>query len=221
MTKYFVDSVHKHGRNHEVELMAKFMLTKDWGLPFKFAGTGMKLFTAGRLPLFAKNIRGTRGARQDQRLPRGSGGEGPMRYLYYPGCSVEATGRAYDESTRAVMAKLGLELEELDDWNCCGATTYFDVRELDSFAIAARNLASPQQQGRDLVRHLHRLLHDPRKTNRYLAESTRSREAVNGALGRRRPPTTAASSPSATSWTSSSTTSARAIEARYAAASTG
>jgi heterodisulfide reductase subunit C len=58
MTKYFIDSVRKHGRNHEVELMAKFMLTKDWGLPFKFAGTGLKLFTAGRLPLTAKNIRG-------------------------------------------------------------------------------------------------------------------------------------------------------------------
>jgi hypothetical protein len=38
--------------------MAKYMLTKDWGLPFKFMGTGLKLFTAGRLPLFAKNIRG-------------------------------------------------------------------------------------------------------------------------------------------------------------------
>jgi heterodisulfide reductase subunit C len=58
MTKIFIDSVHKHGRNHEVELMAKFMMTKDWGLPFKFVGTGMKLFTAGRLPLTPTNIRG-------------------------------------------------------------------------------------------------------------------------------------------------------------------
>ena len=58
MTKYFIDSVHKHGRNHEVELMAKFMMTKNPGLAFKFAGLGMKLFTGGRLPLFAKNIRG-------------------------------------------------------------------------------------------------------------------------------------------------------------------
>jgi heterodisulfide reductase subunit C len=58
MAKYQIASVHKHGRNHEVELMAKFMLAKDWGLPFKFAGTGLKLFTAGRLPLMAKNIRG-------------------------------------------------------------------------------------------------------------------------------------------------------------------
>jgi len=58
MTRYFIDSVHKHGRNHEVELMAKFMMTKNPGLAFKFAGLGMKLFAAGRLPLFAKNIRG-------------------------------------------------------------------------------------------------------------------------------------------------------------------
>jgi len=58
MTRYFIDSVHKHGRNHEVELMAKFMMTKNPGLAFKFAGLGMKLFSAGRLPLFAKNIRG-------------------------------------------------------------------------------------------------------------------------------------------------------------------
>ena len=75
-----------------------------------------------------------------------------MRYLYYPGCSAEATGKAYDISTRALMAKLGIELRELDDWNCCGATSYFSVRELDSFAIAARNLAIAQQQGdEDLV----------------------------------------------------------------------
>ena len=43
MTKYFLDSVHKHGRNHEVEMMAKFMLMKDWSLPFKFWQLGLKL----------------------------------------------------------------------------------------------------------------------------------------------------------------------------------
>lgn len=58
MTKFFVDSVHKHGRNHEAELMTKFIIAKDWSLPFKFVGTGLKLFTAGRFPLFAKNIKG-------------------------------------------------------------------------------------------------------------------------------------------------------------------
>jgi heterodisulfide reductase subunit C len=58
MTKYFVDNMHRHGRNHEVELMARFMLTKDWSLPLKFAGLGMKLFAKGRLPIAPMNIRG-------------------------------------------------------------------------------------------------------------------------------------------------------------------
>lgn len=58
MTKYFIDAVHKHGRNHEAELMAKFMATKNQTLPFKFAGLGMKLLTTGRLPLTPRNIRG-------------------------------------------------------------------------------------------------------------------------------------------------------------------
>jgi heterodisulfide reductase subunit C len=57
-TRYFVDSVHRHGRNHEMELMAKFIMAKDWSLPFKFAGTAVKLVSAGRMPLAAKNIRG-------------------------------------------------------------------------------------------------------------------------------------------------------------------
>lgn len=58
MTKYFMQSVEKHGRNHELELMAKFMLTKDPTLGPKFALMGLKLFAAGRMPLFAKDIQG-------------------------------------------------------------------------------------------------------------------------------------------------------------------
>jgi len=41
-----------------------------------------------------------------------------MRYAYYPGCSLEATGRPYQESVVAVSKTLGIELVELEDWNC-------------------------------------------------------------------------------------------------------
>jgi heterodisulfide reductase subunit C len=58
MTRYFIDSVHRHGRNHEVELIGKFVMTKNPGLALKFTNVGAKLFFGGRLPLFAKNIRG-------------------------------------------------------------------------------------------------------------------------------------------------------------------
>jgi heterodisulfide reductase subunit B2 len=106
-----------------------------------------------------------------------------MKYLYYPGCSAEATGKAYDISTRAVFGKLGIELEELDDWNCCGATSYFSVREMESFAIAARNLAIAQKQGdEDLCVICNACYTTLAKTNRYIQESDEVFKAVNGAL---------------------------------------
>lgn len=64
-----------------------------------------------------------------------------MRYLYYPGCSLRSTGRAYEESLLAVMNALDVDLQELDDWNCCGATAYMSIDQLRAFALAARNLA--------------------------------------------------------------------------------
>ena len=107
-----------------------------------------------------------------------------MRYLYYPGCSAEATSKGYDLSTRAVMERLGVELVELDDWNCCGATSYFSVRELDSFAIAARNLAIAARQGdEDLCVICNACYTTLAKTNRYMSESDEVFKAVNGALG--------------------------------------
>jgi heterodisulfide reductase subunit B len=65
----------------------------------------------------------------------------PQVYSYYPGCSLTATNRAYDISTRSVARTLGVELVELDDWNCCGATAYLPIREKRSFVLSARNLA--------------------------------------------------------------------------------
>jgi heterodisulfide reductase subunit B len=64
-----------------------------------------------------------------------------MKYLYYPGCSLKSTGKPYDESIRAVFEALGVELVELDDWNCCGATAYASIDENQAFGLAARNLA--------------------------------------------------------------------------------
>lgn len=74
-----------------------------------------------------------------------------MKYSYYPGCSLEHTSKMYDTSARAVYEHLGVELIELDDWNCCGATAYMSVEETLSFCISARNLAMAEELGHDLV----------------------------------------------------------------------
>ncbi len=62
-----------------------------------------------------------------------------MKLAYYPGCVSRSTGKEMDVSTRAVCAALGLELQELEDWNCCGATHV--PNELVSIGLAARNMA--------------------------------------------------------------------------------
>ena len=64
-----------------------------------------------------------------------------MRYLYYPGCSLEGTASEYNLSTRSVMQAAGVELIEIEDWTCCGASAAEATSELLSLALPARNLA--------------------------------------------------------------------------------
>jgi len=72
-------------------------------------------------------------------------------YAYYPGCSLSGLGKPYDESLRAVFQHLGLGLEEIPDWNCCGATSYMSVSEEKAVALAARNLALAEPMHADVV----------------------------------------------------------------------
>ncbi len=69
-----------------------------------------------------------------------------MKYIYFPGCSLRSTGRAYEESMLAVFRALEIPLEELTDWNCCGATSYVSIDETKAFVLAARNLALAELQ---------------------------------------------------------------------------
>jgi heterodisulfide reductase subunit B len=76
-----------------------------------------------------------------------------MRYLYYPGCSLEGTAVEYHVSTHAVMTALGVEMQEIEDWTCCGASAAEAVSNLLSRALPARNLALAEKinPGGDIV----------------------------------------------------------------------
>ena len=74
-----------------------------------------------------------------------------MRVSYYPGCSLEATARDYRESLEYVCRRLGIELAEINDWSCCGATAAHSTDEFLSLALPARNLALAEQAGLDVV----------------------------------------------------------------------
>ena len=72
-------------------------------------------------------------------------------FAYFPGCSLEKMAESYHLSTVEVARVLGMELKELEDWNCCGATAYFHVDELLAHTLCARNLAMAEKEGLDLV----------------------------------------------------------------------
>jgi len=72
-------------------------------------------------------------------------------YAYYPGCSLETLGQAYHLSALEVMRALDVELREVEDWNCCGATAYFHIDEILAYTLCARNLALAERTGLDLV----------------------------------------------------------------------
>ncbi|MBN2289269.1 MAG: CoB--CoM heterodisulfide reductase iron-sulfur subunit B family protein [Candidatus Glassbacteria bacterium] len=103
-------------------------------------------------------------------------------YAYYPGCSLIATNKAYDISTRNVARVLGMDMIELEDWNCCGATAYMAIREKRSFVLSARNLALAEKQGRDLVTACAGCYLSLHKTNVYMDEEPKMREDVRKAL---------------------------------------
>lgn len=74
-----------------------------------------------------------------------------MKLAYYPGCSLDSSGIEYGLSTRRTAAILGIELEEIEDWNCCGATSGHNTNKMLSLALPARNLAIAEKSGLDIL----------------------------------------------------------------------
>ena len=74
-----------------------------------------------------------------------------MTLAYYPGCSLHGTSREFEESFLAVARHLGIDLLELDDWNCCGASSAHPVSRDLGVALPARNLALAAAQGADEI----------------------------------------------------------------------
>ncbi|MFB3829915.1 MAG: CoB--CoM heterodisulfide reductase iron-sulfur subunit B family protein [Bryobacteraceae bacterium] len=108
-------------------------------------------------------------------------------YSYFPGCSLHGTGVAYDESLRALFAALSLELQEIDDWNCCGATSYMSIDEGSAFTLSARNLSiAGQAHNGGLLAPCSACYLALRKTQKYAAAYPDIARKVNAALAEQR-----------------------------------
>jgi heterodisulfide reductase subunit B len=105
------------------------------------------------------------------------------QYAYFPGCSLESLSKNYNISTQAVAAELGVGLQELEDWNCCGATAYFPVDELLAYTLVSRNLAIAEKTGlTDFVAPCSACYKNAYATNKYLKGDPDLLEHINFAL---------------------------------------
>jgi heterodisulfide reductase subunit B len=106
-------------------------------------------------------------------------------YLFYPGCSLQRSARPYLDSINAIRDFIALELKEVQDWNCCGATEYISIHHLAAHALVGRNLALAAQQ----VNGTHTVMAacsacylNLAKTDSYLQADADLAEQVNAAL---------------------------------------
>jgi len=89
-------------------------------------------------------------------------------YIYYPGCSLKGNSRSYEESILPTFREVGLPLQELEDWNCCGATAYFSVDDTMAAAVSGRNLALAEKAGKDIIAPCAGCFLTLKKSNKFL-----------------------------------------------------
>ena len=70
-----------------------------------------------------------------------------MEIGYYPGCALHGSSNDYEASVRACFERLDVNVRELDDWICCGATAAHSMSQRLSTALPARNLAIAERDG--------------------------------------------------------------------------
>jgi heterodisulfide reductase subunit B len=100
---------------------------------------------------------------------------------YYPGCALEGTGHAYNSSTKAVGKALGLELDEVKDWNCCGAMEVKNVDPKVQTYLSSRvmSIAANEMKAKVVMAPCNGCYHNLKKAEYDLANDAASRETVD------------------------------------------
>ncbi len=107
-----------------------------------------------------------------------------MDFSYFPGCTLHSSSEEYDISTKAVSKVLGINLIEIEDWNCCGAVALTSIDKTLAYAFPARNLAIAEKKGLDLVAPCSACFYNFKKTTYILKEDKETRKEVNKTLAK-------------------------------------
>jgi heterodisulfide reductase subunit B len=103
-----------------------------------------------------------------------------QKVAYYPGCALEGTGHAYNSSTKAVGKALGLEVDEVPDWNCCGAMEVKNIDPKVQTYLSSRvlSIAAHEMKAKVVMAPCNGCYHNLKKAEHDLAHDAASRETV-------------------------------------------
>ena len=74
-----------------------------------------------------------------------------MKLSYYPGCTLKNHAKNFEESTLCSLKHLGVEVEELSRWNCCGTVFSLATDDLIHHVAPIRNLIRVKEANTDTV----------------------------------------------------------------------
>jgi heterodisulfide reductase subunit B len=106
------------------------------------------------------------------------------KFTYYPGCSSQGSASHLDLSVRAISTKLGIELSDIEDWNCCGASVgHIKTGALPNAVVSGRNLAKAREQGpADIITPCAACYLNTHGVNERIKADVRTKAEVNEAL---------------------------------------
>ena len=118
-----------------------------------------------------------------------------VKVSYYPGCSLHGTAKEYGQSMKAVSAALGIELKELNDWSCCGASSAHATNFKLSMALPARDLMIAEKDAMDVMVPCAACFNRFKTTQHHLKEDSELRSELEKIIGDRYQGTVAVRNP--------------------------
>lgn len=102
-----------------------------------------------------------------------------MRVPYFPGCTLNTTGKGFDNAVRASTAAVGLDLVELPEWNCCGATYPLIVDNMLELAAPAHVLVAARDEGDTVTTACTTCYNVLKRTNLFIRGNEEERDRIN------------------------------------------
>jgi len=106
-----------------------------------------------------------------------------MKFSYYPGCTLHSTGKEYGKSTEAVCQLLDIELVEIQDWNCCGASAAHSLNHDMGVQLSGRNILLAQRLKVDIVVPCSACYHNLKQANEELKADVYKQKELERIVG--------------------------------------